>query len=97
MLTTDGQIEGIDPARYTVTTASDGKDLDPDDYFLLRRSDLLAVATLRSYAQNALQMLEIDELHPFLSEPQRSHLLQLADDVSLLASDWGKSTKKVPD
>lgn len=75
--------------------------LEPGDYFVLKRGDVLAISTLRSYANNAMTMLELDRSgHMSLDHEEKQYLLQLADYASELAVKWEQDpvgTLKLPD
>lgn len=72
--------------------------LEPGDYFVLKRGDVLAISTLRSYANNAMTMLELERAgHMVLEREQRNHLLALADYSSTLADKWEQDQTKLPD
>lgn len=90
--------KGLNPHKYKVTD-SKGQSLEPDEFFVLRRGDALSIATLRSYAANALMILEIESVGLMkLDHETRSHLLALADDVSDLAAKWEHDeSPKLPD
>jgi hypothetical protein len=93
---------GLDPDKYVVM--KDGNRLEGDTYFVVRRDDLLGVATLDSYRQNIMQVLDLDELSftitgvHVLDPEQKDHLTQLAEDVWGKIMRWeAKRTIKIPD
>lgn len=89
---------GIDPGKFEVRNEK-GELLSPENYFVLRRGDILAIATLRSYAANAMTLLDLKDLKMIpMTEVQYDHLLQLADGVSDLARQWEDDADlKLPD
>ena len=93
-----GHVAGIDPHKYQVTDDR-GRTLDENEFFLLRRGDALATATLRSYAANAMTLLDLADIGIIgLPESTRRHLVALADDVSDLAVKWeNDGDLKLPD
>lgn len=91
----------IQPDKYHVHHAQADRPadlLEPGGYFVLRRGDILATATLRSYASNALTMLELESVGVALfTNEQREHLLELADYATELATEWEQAKHKLPD
>lgn len=72
--------------------------LEPGDYFVLRRGDILAISTLRSYANNALTLLELERMGlVHYDKEQRKHLLGLVDYASSLADNWEQGDTELPD
>lgn len=103
---------GLNPHKYTVTRNAEdhgthgqsARELEPDEVFVLKRGDVLAVSALRSYVQNVLLMLDVDEdlradgAPGFLSPEERDRLRALADDVNELAEEWERHNHgKLPD
>lgn len=103
---------GLDPYKYTVTRNAEdhgtygrsARVLDPEEVFVLKRGDSLAVSALRSYVQNILLMLDVDldlredGARNFLSPEERDRLRALADDVADLAEVWEEFNHgKLPD
>lgn len=83
-----GYLAGIDPHKYRVTDDR-GRSLEEGEFFVLRRGDALAIATLRSYVANALTILDLERVAAIaLSDSTRNHLSALADDVSDMAAHW---------
>lgn len=88
---------GMDRGKYQVVDRKKGSALSPDDYFVIKKSDILGLATLQSYRSNILTLLDLDYIHQSLSQEQRNHLLILADDVGDLAMSWETGQRKIPD
>lgn len=103
---------GLDPDKYKVirpeedygTHGRPEEVIPSNEVFVLRRGDVLATAALRSYVQNALLMLDVDEdmrrdgRIGILDAHEHDHLRALADDISSLATDWEEYNHgKLPD
>lgn len=97
---------GINPDKYKLTSRK-GPDISPTErlhpsgtFFPLIKGDALAVMTLRSYANNCLQILDWD-IDPVTKEPltraQRNHLEQLGQDAMDLAEKWANDPNHLPD
>jgi hypothetical protein len=89
--------------KYNVYKAKDGvalEALSEDSFFVLKDLDALGVMTLRSYAANALQILDWGRdpttgLH--LTEIQKEDLMLRVDGATALAEKWAKLRHKLPD
>jgi hypothetical protein len=72
----------------------------PGSFFPLIQGDALAVMTLRSYANNCLQVLEFG-INPVSGDPlsplQQQHLEQLGQDALALADKWAAEAPHLPD
>lgn len=102
---------GLNPNKYTVIRNRDRyalpagvETLAPDEVFVLKRGDVLAVSALRSYVQNILLLLDLDEglvrsgRGRVLDADEQLRLSFLADDLTSLAKDWEDYTQnKLPD
>lgn len=70
--------------------------LDPETYFVLRRSDFAGRLALRSYIQGLLLMLDLNAQGlATLSEEEVEHLSLLADEASALADRWDQNEHRV--
>lgn len=74
--------------------------LEEGTFFLLKDQDALGSMTLRSYAANALQILDWG-IDPTTGEPltddQKEQLSLRADGAHMLANAWAKKLHKIPD
>lgn len=87
--------------KYTVFHNTEiSKKLEDGSFFLLRDGDALAAMTLRSYAANALQLLDWN-LDPLTGKPltkkQKADLVERADGANALADEWALKPHKIPD
>lgn len=90
--------------KYQVYQTRSGKPLESGTYFVLKQGDVLAVAALRSYANNCLMMVETHRAMVgsgtggFLSAVEVEHLERLAVDAMYYADQWEQRNKtKLPD
>lgn len=101
-------VTGINPQKYGVTRLNARKGesavLDEGTFFVLKQGDVLAVAALRSYANNALMLLESHRMMVkngtggFLSAHEQAHLEHLAHDAMFYADEWeSRNNSKLPD
>jgi hypothetical protein len=95
---------GIQDDKYTLTRSQDTarrpRDYPSGSFFPLIEGDALAVMTLRSYANNCLQVIEFG-VNPVTGVPllpeQEAHLRQLGQDALVMADRWGKEQLHLPD
>jgi hypothetical protein len=92
--------------KYTVIPndlrTHDPTPLDKTEYFVLKRGDVFAAATLWAYASEIMTTLEVDVTiratgRPGLTDLERSRLREQAEQVTALATEWRKHTNKLPD
>jgi len=103
---------GLKQGKYIVTRAAEDygthgraeQVLDWDEVFVLKRGDVLATAALRSYVQNVLLMLDVDEDMKqdgrigILDQQECDRLQALADDITSLSETWEEHNHgKLPD
>lgn len=92
---------GFDPKKYIVHKVDkEGKKaqiLSPEEYFVIKRGDILGAASLWSYVHNLRTLIEIGAMFGNITPDQQTHLTDLADGVSEIASKWEFSNQKIPD
>jgi hypothetical protein len=71
--------------------------LSPDEFFVVKASDIFASAALHGYAHVIQSALELDSSRPFLTVEEVVRLRDLADTLSQRAMDWQAGSRKVPD
>jgi len=92
-------------AKYQVKKLNDSEVLKPDEYFVIRKQDILSVPAIWSYVNTLRTAAEtLNLVGGIESEDEAKRLEELADKVSDLASLWADRdnqfrvlNKKLPD
>jgi hypothetical protein len=91
--------------KYEVRKAGETTPLDPDTFFVIRKSDVFGAVGIMAYAGTIQSALELEELalshgrHGFFTFEERGRLMSLCDAMMDVSREWGKDMdgKKVPD
>lgn len=83
--------------KYTVKNFDTGRELEPETFFVVKSTDIFAVAALYAYAHTIQTGLELDNKRNVFTDMERRRLIRLADHVSDLAGQWSRLVAKVPD
>ena len=84
--------------KYTVTKNSDGTELPPGSFFVVRSKDVFATSALYAYAQSIQTLLDAQDIFGIELDPTIAHNLSLlADQLVDKARDWETPDRKVPD
>lgn len=90
----------FDPNKYVVKK-KDGTPLESGTYFVIRDTDLLGVATLRSYQSNIGIAIDMHNLGGgvMITQEQENYLGDLAGGVDDLARQWENKngSRSLPD
>lgn len=80
--------------KYQVKRLDNSEILKPNEYFVLRKQDMLALHTLWNYVSNLRLAYELT-----LHEEDAQKMLDLADKVSSMAMNWQMDDResKLPD
>lgn len=80
-----------------VVRKRDGAPLDPDEFFVIRSSDVFGPAALHGYAHLIQSAIELDGVRPFLEPEEVARLGLLSTHLVDMATEWQRQSKKVPD
>lgn len=103
---------GLDPEKYRVykdaelggpITEANQIPLKSDSYFVLRKGDILAIPTLRSYQGHIRALLDVDEFNKsthrtaLFTDEDRKHFEELHEDIGKMLTQWEYDERKIPD